>query len=51
MERTALTSNETVRAMQEKYGRPGISGRKRKSMEMDDVPSANVKIMRVKVRV
>jgi len=49
MERSALTSDETVCAMQAKYGRPGISGRKRSSATASSADVVNVKIPRVKV--
>jgi len=49
MERSALTSDETVRAMQAKYGRPGVSGRKRQAATASSADAINVKIPRIKV--
>ena len=50
LERPSLTSDATIQEMREKFGRPGISGRKRKAApEAADLP-VNSKMPRFKVR-
>ena len=46
-----LSNNGTVASMQKKYGRPGISGRKRKVTDISQNDDTNIKVLRIKISV
>lgn len=49
-QRPHLVSDATVQAMRAKYGRPDVSGRKRKALEPEPVADVlNTKVPRFKV--